>query len=61
MLGKNPGKMAKGKLVIISAPSGAGKTTIVKYIMEKNRALGFSVSATSRAPRAGESDGVDYH
>lgn len=61
MLGINPGKMAKGKLVIISAPSGAGKTTIVKYIMEKNRALGFSVSATSRAPRAGESDGVDYH
>lgn len=53
--------MVKGKLVIISAPSGAGKTTIVKYIMGKIPALGFSVSATSRAPRAGESDGVDYH
>jgi guanylate kinase len=61
MFGIKPGKMAKGKLVIISAPSGAGKTTIVKYIMEKNPALGFSVSATSRAPREGESDGVDYH
>jgi len=53
--------MAKGKLVIISAPSGAGKTTIVKYLMEKIPALGFSVSATSRTPREGESDGVDYH
>jgi guanylate kinase len=53
--------MAKGKLVIISAPSGAGKTTIVKHIMEKIPALGFSVSATSRAPREGESDGADYH
>jgi guanylate kinase len=53
--------MARGKLVIISAPSGAGKTTIVKYLMEKIPALGFSVSATSRAPRVGESDGVDYY
>lgn len=58
---KNSRKMAKGKLVIISAPSGAGKTTIVKHIMEKIPALGFSVSATSRTPREGESDGVDYH
>ena len=51
----------QGKMVIISAPSGAGKTTIVRHIMCSIPNLGFSVSATSRAPRAGEIDGVDYY
>lgn len=53
--------MIKGKLIIFSAPSGAGKTTIVRYLLEQNLNLAFSVSATSRAPRINEKDGVDYH
>jgi guanylate kinase len=51
----------KGKLIIFSAPSGAGKTTIVRHLLEKNLNLGFSVSATSRAPRHNEIDGKDYY
>ena len=50
----------KGKLVIISAPSGAGKTTIVRHLLDSGLNLGFSVSATTRAPRGTEKDGVDY-
>lgn len=49
-----------GKLVIFSAPSGSGKTTIVKRLLEIFPRLEFSVSATSRAPRGTERDGVDY-
>lgn len=48
------------KLIIISAPSGSGKTTIVKYLLEQFPRLAFSVSATSRKMRAGETDGMDY-
>ena len=48
------------KLVIISAPSGAGKTTIVKHLLASRLNLGFSVSATTRTPRENEKDGVDY-
>jgi guanylate kinase len=51
----------KGKLIIFSAPSGAGKTTIVKHLLQKNFGLEFSVSATSRKPRPGEVDGKDYY
>jgi len=51
----------QGKMVIVSAPSGAGKTTIVKHIISEIPSLAFSVSAASRAPRAGEIDGVDYY
>jgi len=51
----------KGKLLIFSAPSGAGKTTIVKYLMKNIPGLEFSVSATSRQPRTGEIDGKDYY
>ena len=50
----------KGKLVIISAPSGAGKTTIVKHLLEKGLNLEFSVSATTRPIRGSEINGVDY-
>ncbi len=53
--------MTKGKLIIFSAPSGAGKTTVVKHLLKVDDRLGFSVSATSRAPRVTESDGIDYH
>ena len=50
-----------GKCVIFSAPSGAGKTTIVHSLLEKNLGLEFSVSACSRGPRPNEVDGADYH
>jgi len=50
----------KGKLVIISAPSGAGKTTIVKHLLNSSLNLSFSVSATTRQLRGNEIDGVDY-
>jgi guanylate kinase len=50
----------EGKLVIISAPSGAGKTTIVKHLLESGLNLAFSVSATTRTPRGNEKDGIDY-
>ncbi|MCL1942298.1 MAG: guanylate kinase [Candidatus Azobacteroides sp.] len=49
------------KLIIFSAPSGSGKTTIVKYLMEQNLNLAFSISATSRFPRGPEKNGVDYY
>jgi guanylate kinase len=49
-----------GKLVIISAPSGAGKTTIVKHLLNSGLNLSFSVSATTRAIRGNETDGKDY-
>lgn len=48
-------------LLILSSPSGAGKTTITKALLAARDDLGFSVSATTRAPRSGEQDGVDYH
>jgi len=51
----------KGKLIIFSAPSGAGKTTLVKYIMSGIDTLTFSVSACSRKKRHHETDGEDYH
>lgn len=49
------------KLIIVTAPSGAGKSTIVKYLLEKFTSLQFSVSACTRGPRNGEIDGVHYH
>ena len=52
--------MPGGKLIIVSAPSGAGKTTIVKHLLSLPLDLGFSVSATSRIPRTGETNGKDY-
>ncbi len=50
-----------GKLLIFSAPSGAGKTTIVKHLLTKNFNLEFSISATNRPMRPNEVDGKDYH
>ena len=49
------------KLIVISAPSGAGKTSIVKYLLKNMDALSFSVSACSRDKRENETDGKDYH
>ncbi|HIP32911.1 MAG TPA: guanylate kinase [Crocinitomicaceae bacterium] len=51
----------KGKCIIFSAPSGAGKTTIVHHLLEQKLGLKFSVSATSRDPRPQEIDGEDYY
>jgi len=51
----------KGKLVIISAPSGAGKSTIVRHLLEKGINLEFSISATTRAPRGREKNGTEYY
>ena len=50
-----------GKLVIFSAPSGSGKTTIVRELLKRFECFEFSISATSRAPRGVEKDGVDYY
>lgn len=51
----------KGKCIIFSAPSGAGKTTIVHYLLKQELDLAFSVSACSREPRETEINGKDYH
>jgi len=51
----------QGTLFIVSAPSGAGKTSMVRALMERDADLGFSVSHTTRPPRPGEVDGRDYH
>ena len=51
---------SKGTLIVISGPSGGGKGTVVKALKEMMPDLGVSVSATTRAPRIGETDGVEY-
>ena len=51
----------KGKAIIFSAPSGAGKTTIVKHLLQLDMGLEFSISACSRPPRQQEVDGRDYY
>jgi len=53
--------MKEGKIIIFSAPSGAGKTTIVRHLLSKFPDFAFSVSATSRKPRGCEVNGVDYY
>lgn len=50
-----------GKLIIFSAPSGSGKSTIITHLLKQNLNLHFSISATSRAPRGSEQDGVEYY
>ena len=52
---------SKGMLYIVSAPSGAGKTSLVKALLKTDPAIRLSVSYTTRAPRPGETDGRDYH
>jgi guanylate kinase len=51
----------RGLLIILSSPSGAGKSTLAKRLMVWDPTIRFSVSATTRTPRAGEVDGVDYY
>ena len=52
---------ASNRLIVFSAPSGAGKTTLVKYILSKFNEIEFSISATSRKPRGNEKNGLDYY
>jgi guanylate kinase len=56
-----PARGLSGNLFIVSAPSGAGKTSLVNALLERNRDIDLSISYTSRAPRPGEVDGRDYH
>jgi guanylate kinase len=58
---KNNTTEAKGRLYIVSAPSGAGKTSLVSALLEADSQVEVSVSHTTRAPRPGEQDGVNYH
>jgi len=51
----------QGKLIIFSAPSGSGKSTLVHYLLDQVPGFAFSISATSRAPRGAEKEGVDYY
>jgi guanylate kinase len=51
----------RGLLIILSSPSGAGKSTLARRLMKWDPTIRFSVSATTRKPREGEVDGVDYH
>ena len=53
--------MSKGKLYVVSGASGVGKSTMLKHLMDQRSNLLFSVSATTRAPRPGEEDGVHYY
>ncbi len=53
--------MSKGALVIISAPSGTGKSTVCQKLLQRRRDLRYSVSCTTRPPRSGEKDGRAYH
>jgi guanylate kinase len=52
---------AKNIMVILSSPSGVGKTTLTKKIQQKYQTFKISVSITTRSPRSNEVDGVDYH
>jgi guanylate kinase len=53
--------MTQGKLIVVTAPSGAGKTTIVHHLLGSFHNLAFSVSATTRSQRANEQEGKDYY
>jgi guanylate kinase len=53
--------MARGRLFVVTGPSGVGKGTLIKELLGRVPGLELSVSATTRPPRAGERDGVDYH
>ncbi|MGD1109674.1 MAG: guanylate kinase [Mycobacterium sp.] len=59
--GARPGPAGPGHVVVLSGPSAVGKSSVVRCLRERIPNLHFSVSATTRAPRPGEVDGVDYH
>ncbi len=51
----------RGLMIVLSSPSGAGKSTLTRLLLKENAGMAMSVSATTRAPRSGEEDGVDYY
>jgi guanylate kinase len=57
----SPTSVPPGNLFVIAAPSGGGKTSLTRALLEREPGIGLSVSYTTRAPRPGEQDGVDYH
>ncbi len=59
-MGSEQKHRVEGSVFVISAPSGAGKTTLVRRVMEKIPGLHFSISYTTRSPRANEREGIDY-
>ena len=56
-----PNDRRRGRLIVIAAPSGAGKTTLVHALLQREPELRFSVSYTTRPPRSSERDGIDYY
>ena len=54
-------RLTRGNLFVVVAPSGAGKTTLVDELLKRETNIRLSISYTTRAPRKGEKDGVDYH
>jgi guanylate kinase len=54
-------KKKRGRLFVITAPSGAGKSSLIKELLKADRALGLSISYTTRPPRPGEKNGREYH
>ena len=54
-------KVRKGAMFVVGAPSGTGKGTVIKEILKNDSNIKFSVSVTTRAPRVGEVEGVDYY
>ncbi len=52
---------SQGKLIILTAPSGSGKTSITRFLIDKYPLLSFSISATTRSPRGTEKDGLEYY
>ncbi|MGB5633477.1 MAG: guanylate kinase, partial [Waterburya sp.] len=62
MSAEQPDKQGKqGKLIVITGPSGVGKGTLVQFLLQRHPQLRVSISATTRAPRLGEVEGVDYY
>lgn len=57
---EKPKHLKQGKLFVVSAPSGAGKTTLCNKLLENHKALRYSISYTTRKPRYDETDGIDY-
>src|SRR5215472_17549123 len=55
------GSLPPGNLFVVAAPSGGGKTSLTRALLEREPAIRLSVSYTTRSPRPGEADGADYH